>query len=78
MVIANFSQISVKENGKRKLWQPSDFIPDPLEDTEKKQQEVKKQTVDDHKTMMLAFVPREKKNKTQPKKQPQRQRKVRK
>jgi hypothetical protein len=43
--IANFSQMEVKEKGRRKSWSPSDFIPDTI--TPPKKRIVKKQSVED-------------------------------
>ena len=53
-VVANFSQVTVKENGKPKAFSPKDFIPDFI--TERKAPEEKKQTVEEMKTALMAIA----------------------
>ena len=56
MTTANFSQMMVKdENGNRKLWEPSDFIPNPIEEP-KKVEIKKKQSTEELKTALLGLA----------------------
>ena len=54
--VANFSQLVVKDGNKRKMFVPSDFVPDflkePVEVVEKK----KGQTIEEMKTVLLGFA----------------------
>jgi len=56
MTTANFSQMMVKdEKGERKLWEPSDFIPNPIEEP-KKVEVKKKQSTEELKTALLGLA----------------------
>jgi len=56
MTIANFSDLMIKgDDGKRKLWEPSDFIPNPVEEP-KKVEIKKKQSTEELKTALLGIA----------------------